>query len=470
MDKLITFAGRSDRGIFTYVIDNEAPFLIKTACEYHPEIAAYINAAKKIPGKTQILLTALGAGEYWGCNSNGDYFPELELAYPGKEYGYKTFETHAKIYKHHVNKDPTAAYGDVKLSVYNSNYHRVELIVIVDNAKAPDIVEKIDSGIYPEWSMGCRVKYDVCSICGNRARTRGEYCEHLKYYMGRIHPATGKMVYAINPKPVFFDISQVFIGADKVAKTLKKVASLGGYYKHAEIRKEIPADEPPASVDNLEDDIETLKEQDKEIPRHVLNEMASKHDLSSILSTLAAARIVPKPQEFQRIVLVSTGQKPMADHWERQRVHFDPDMDTGGYGRGVIPIRPSHVNDDIMDLIGPMVSERSFYPPHLIKRIVIMVKRANYNGWEKLAREEQTQDTKGMSSAKQLALAALIAGLYHAVVGESGKNIPTKALPEILLKNPKLTSLLGLGVMTAPIFLGKSILPISQWNQTDRTS
>ena len=225
MDKLLIFPGQTDKGIFTYVIDTEKKHLEKTAAEYHPTIAAYINSAKPIRGKTQILLTALGAHEYWGVNANGDAFPEEALAHEGPDYGYKTFELHAKAYKHHVNKDPTAAYGDVPLAVYNPVFHRVELIVSLDNERAPDIVKRIEQGDYPDWSMGCKVPFDICSICGNKAPSRAYYCEHLKYYIGRIHPETGKMAYAINTRPKFFDISQVLIGADRIAKTLMKVAS-----------------------------------------------------------------------------------------------------------------------------------------------------------------------------------------------------------------------------------------------------
>jgi len=70
-EKLLTFEGRNDRGIFTYLIDAERTHLEKTAAEYHPTIGAYINDAKPIPGKMQALLTALGAGEWWGCFLEG---------------------------------------------------------------------------------------------------------------------------------------------------------------------------------------------------------------------------------------------------------------------------------------------------------------------------------------------------------------------------------------------------------------
>lgn len=396
MDKLLIFPGKTDRGIFTFVIDKEIDHLTKTAAEYHPEISAYINGAKTIPGKTQILLTALGAGEFWGSNVNGDYFPESALAYPGKEYGFKTFETNAKVYKHHINKDPSANYGDVTLAVYNPTYHRVELIISLDNIRASDIVASINSGDYPEWSMGCRVPYDICSICGNKAPSRKEYCNHLKYYMNRIDPETGKHVHAINLHPRFFDISQVLIGADKIAKTLMKVAAsagratpfLGSAYiaekmateeKAAEIEKQIPASDPPASQDTVETmaaAIPEVKAQEKPLPEDVLDSLGSM-PLKDVFSTLPLLGILPKPQEFQRIVLISIGKKKAADHLDHHNMCFDP--------KWVEEPSRSHMNlvdmggspsERIIHMLKPFMGERSYAAPHLGKRLVVMIKSA----------------------------------------------------------------------------------------------
>ena len=108
--------------------------------------------------------------------------------------------------------------------------------------------------------MGCRVPYDNCSICTDWPRyeaaratfnpdrhkspgdavleihkknpirgvsiTRTDYCDHLRKQLNRIL-TDGKKVYAINDYPRFFDISAVFIGADKTAKVMAKLASVG---------------------------------------------------------------------------------------------------------------------------------------------------------------------------------------------------------------------------------------------------
>lgn len=393
------FPGKTERGIFTYVIDAERNYLEKTAGEYHPTIASYIHSAKPIPGKTQILLTALGAGEYWGNNVNGDYFPEAALAHEGDDYGYKTFEKHAHVYKHHVNKNPAASYGRVPLAVYNPTFHRVELIVSIDNASAPEIVQRMDAGDYPDWSMGCKVPFDVCSICGNKAPTRAYYCEHLKYYMGRIHPETGKLAYAINTMPKFFDISYVLIGADRIAKALRKVASAPSQSSHvvgsalladkvaeaakaAEIRKEVPASEPPASQSNLENldtlvrAIPVVKAQEPPLPSDVINRLSGE-PLSRALSTMTMLGMVPKPQEFQKIFLISMGKRQLAEDLEQRNLCFDPMMADEPSKRDFDTIGCDHRNFDerIMQWLRPHIPDRSYAMPHLARRMAIIIKQ-----------------------------------------------------------------------------------------------
>lgn len=170
-------------------------------------------------GKTYILVLAMGASEFYGPNRNGDAFRESEL-----KKTYKTFETDAHVYKSHVNKDPLKSYGSVLKAFYNDQMHRVELVLEIDNNKAPDIVDKINAGETVAVSMGCKIKFDVCSICGNEAPTRAQYCSHLRNELNKIYP-DGRIVCADNPNPKFFDISIVWRPADKTGYMLKKVAS-----------------------------------------------------------------------------------------------------------------------------------------------------------------------------------------------------------------------------------------------------
>ena len=185
-----------------------------------------------------VLVNALGAGEFFGSNINADYFPWDSLSHEGDDYGYKTF-LRAHAFQHHVNKDPEKAFGVPVLSVLNPPMKRVELIIKLDRdaAKkqaADGIITRIDKGEFPDVSMGCRVPYDVCSICGNRSKTRADYCQHMMppTEMRHIYGPNkiledGRKIYVINTHPRFFDISFVFIGADKTAKVMAKLASKG---------------------------------------------------------------------------------------------------------------------------------------------------------------------------------------------------------------------------------------------------
>lgn len=215
MDKIITYTyGDNDSEVLKLVHPGS---MTKTA-DYSEDLIHFIKALKPANEKTYALVNAMGAGEYYGANKNGDYFPDKALA----EY-HKTFEAMARVYRHHINRDPQKSMGKIVFSHYHPKMKRVELILELDNSKSRDILDKLEGGHLPAVSMGCRVPYDVCSICGNKAKTVAVYCNHLKTSMGKIL-ADGRRVYAINTMPKFFDLSVVTIPADRTASFLSKVA------------------------------------------------------------------------------------------------------------------------------------------------------------------------------------------------------------------------------------------------------
>jgi hypothetical protein len=103
---------------------------------------------------------------------------------------------------------------------------RVELIIGIDNKAAPDTIEKIASGKDIPVSMACKVPNDECSICGNKAPSTDKYCTHLKKYATQMLD-DGRQVGMFNHEPTFFDISEVTRNADRIAFTMRKVASHG---------------------------------------------------------------------------------------------------------------------------------------------------------------------------------------------------------------------------------------------------
>lgn len=180
-----------------------------------------------------VHLIALGAKEAWGANRNGDAFTEATL-----KAAHDTFVKHAFWFRNHKNKpnDGDPKYGLVKASVYNPFMRRVELICSLPSTKAAaermgvnvadQECEKLANNEDLPVSMACRVPYDICSGCQNKARTRDEYCKAATCKYGGCFDNLTKLVkvandvhhlHVINPHPVFFDISKVWRPADRTA-------------------------------------------------------------------------------------------------------------------------------------------------------------------------------------------------------------------------------------------------------------
>lgn len=205
----------------------------------------YIRNVLPVPGRTIVLVIGLGSFEYYGLNRNGDGFNERPFK-PGQSNGpgrdawvmekeliqhhFQSYEN-AHVYRHHVNKDPARAVGRVLKAFWNSYMHRVEVLEDLQNDRALDLVEQIADGQFPAKSMGCRIKFDVCTKCGNMAPTRKHYCDHLKWQLNYLETDTGIRYGALNPSPGFFDSSWVFRPADRTGYMLKKVAEYNHPYE-----------------------------------------------------------------------------------------------------------------------------------------------------------------------------------------------------------------------------------------------
>lgn len=335
-----------EKSIFFEYGDNNSEILqlvhpnsfVKTA-EYSQALVEFIKTLKEKVDKTYALVNALSAGEYYGSNRNGDYFPEDAL----KEY-HKTFEALGHVYRHHVNKDPLQSMGRVVFSHYNPEMHRVELIIELEKPKAEDVVTRLDKGDLPAVSMGCRVPWDECSICGNRARTRKEYCDHLAKQMNTILPS-GQRVVAINRMPKFFDLSIVLIPADRTAGFLSKLSGydkVGSYRSldyssniklamektadqdnYADIRKNIEA-----KVENVSSDPKLLiRNSQARISEDKLKKLAG-YPLNEVMSTMLGLRIFPLKEDFQKLALYTLGEISLANNLEQNGEVFNISSDT----------------------------------------------------------------------------------------------------------------------------------------------
>ena len=238
----------SSRGLF----GEDAKLLVKRASE------EFVHQARKVamhPDELPVHIIAMGATEGYGPNRNGDGFKAAALrAY------HKTFEKYAKYYRHHQNRDPSKSYGVIKLAYWNEPMKRVELLLglnkTAEAAKrnggliADKEMERLGNKQDFAGSMACKVAYDVCSVCDNRAPSRREYCLSIKE--GGMCPGfgcrngltrvmdNGHIQHVDNPHPSFFDYSGVFKPADRiayggVADYLSKAAAAGQLPSGAEL-------------------------------------------------------------------------------------------------------------------------------------------------------------------------------------------------------------------------------------------
>lgn len=206
------------------------------------EAAHMLKGIEFKPGEQPIHMIAIGATEAYGPNRNGDGFKEATC----RKY-HDTFVKHARWYRNHKNKDPKTSYGLVKASMFNDKMKRVELIVALNATKeaaarnggllADKEMQKIASGD-DNWgvSMACKVAYDVCSGCGNKARNRDEYCteDNCDYGGCRINltkvAEDGHVLHVDNPNPTWFDISDVYRPADRIAWVVGHYKAASGLY------------------------------------------------------------------------------------------------------------------------------------------------------------------------------------------------------------------------------------------------
>ena len=427
MFKQVVFQGTNPQGIFCQALFGSSGSFEKTAgappfadWETGDELRSFLSkiTAEDRKKYLYVLVNALGAGEYFGSNINADYFPWNALCHQGTDYGYQTFlDAHA--FQHHKNKDPSRAFGVPVLSLLNHHMKRVELVVRLDREKArfegaDGIITRIDAGDFPDVSMGCKVPYDVCSKCGHKSKTRKDYCEHMnpsaemRHIFGpnKILPS-GLRIYVINLFPRFFDISFVFIGADKTAKVMAKVAQVAGrmcfgdicavsqtsadvyelseggiYVPEGTVKTASACDcacEAECSGDPVVDafvkaaavvgpkkrkmaeivkEVPTgsfslsrlpeLERDEPDLPDSLIDE-AAQHRLPKILGALGSMGIVMKPHEFARTVLKRMGEDDLEQELESSNSTLRPSHDFAD-----TPVDMDETGDTISRLLGTL--------------------------------------------------------------------------------------------------------------------
>ena len=175
------------------------------------------DALKPDKDHVGIHVVALGAHERYGCNRNFDAFSKAAcLKY------HDTFVKHGHVYRHHRNKDPEKALGQIKVSAYNPEMDRVELFIHANKEKAADELTRLEKEGEIPFSMAAKVPGDRCSICRTFRKNASDpnQCDHIKNEFGKTYD-DGKVAFTFNDEPDFFDISFVGRPADRIAWQLK---------------------------------------------------------------------------------------------------------------------------------------------------------------------------------------------------------------------------------------------------------
>lgn len=210
----------------------------------HKQASCFENFYDKFerkPKHSYIHLISVAAGDFYGPNSRADFyngdsyrhdFPHPEnnkktfiILDGGIKKYHNTFDKHGKCYTEHVNSRHKAEpQGYIVASAYNEPMKRGELIIGVETEKWADDIERLSNGTPMKFSIGMAAPHDICSICGREAHTEDEHCDHYKRMPGAVLE-DGNAVYVISDKGLYHDISRVKVPAERIAFSLKKIAS-----------------------------------------------------------------------------------------------------------------------------------------------------------------------------------------------------------------------------------------------------
>lgn len=158
----------------------------------------------------------MGDAEKYGFNINADAYPgdTLEKYHP-------TFVSNGHVFREHHNQDPKKAIGRIVAAKYGRQLGRVETLEHLEIKKAEAEYEAAKAGKPLLASQACRVPFDVCNVCGNRAKYASNYCDDMRYRPKQYIASKQKYAFVLNPVTKFFDSSVV---ANPAAREARHIA------------------------------------------------------------------------------------------------------------------------------------------------------------------------------------------------------------------------------------------------------
>jgi hypothetical protein len=357
---------------------------------FHKEQAYISSCNKQLLEQIQWLALSLNLKTTLGLNVHKSYHPSF-APHDTNEYILRFFGNNNLVLSKYCNKiqaiEKQAQSG--KGGPYEYNDFLLYKIESIESKQYFGSVHNIEveednSYVVDKWAVhNCRVPYDICSVCNNKARKLSEYCEHLKTKMGRIL-SDGRKVYAINTMPKFFDLSVVTIPADRTAGFLAKIASAdndlntslntedimpsaqiaenlkkeSNLESRAELKKRIVAEVEAVSEDPK---LLIIKSQ-KSCSKKTLEKM-SEYPLNEVLSTMLGLRIMPKKEDFMKMALYSIGHSKLAEDLSKSDFDFDVEDSIELPG-----VSCDNFNEKIAGLLKEEVPHMSLTKPYVIAR------------------------------------------------------------------------------------------------------
>ena len=390
-----------------------------------PAVQSVLDQLKPDPLYTYALVNAMGYSEFYGANSNADWYgynPHLDFngllhawdgigenvetdrmkgqAWP---YGYPCFYN-ATVYAHHKNTDPQQlGFGDVRFVFANPAMKRVELLLRVHNEEAKkkgqySILERLAAGERSDVSMGAKVPFDLASCCTDwdavkkawttfdpkrhahpgiaileyhrkvkpirgLAVTSREYCSCFRSNRNKVR-GDGLKYFVYNDFPRFFDISFVYIGADRTARAMWHLGSTRP--SHGQIPMSLFSGFTMGKVASIDKEIngtvEMVVRDESTTPEvrfdKMLGPRPAPEAIKGLLSSAASVGVVLTPREFQMIV-----EGPGAAF----KPCFDPTI--GGVDDS-LAVDPSAVVQKLVDALIHLAPTRSSFAPYLAPRLL----------------------------------------------------------------------------------------------------
>jgi hypothetical protein len=212
-DKAHKKVARTEYGekVKSYYLD-EAPSLNLQAVL--SDVSEYYKVSSNPEDYELIVVRAVEADK---PNDNGDAFTEDELLRFDEKQGQRVYRTF-NLKGHHVNhqsSNPVMARGIILDSHFNrgNDGNFVEILIASDKRKDPLLIRNITSGKLDKFSMGCHCEYTKCSICGHKAFSESQFCEHVRD--AKMQEIGGKRVYEECYGVVYDEISSVYDPAMK---------------------------------------------------------------------------------------------------------------------------------------------------------------------------------------------------------------------------------------------------------------